>query len=122
MTKTSTTKLSQKFSRNQQAGVFCLLAYNLIRLKMLQASAVTGRMPRTLSFTTTMQLLGINWLLAVVSLTPQLVQLGLETSKSENVGNRPNRVEPRANKRRPKLIALLTKPRQIAMQELNTAA
>lgn len=100
----------------------CLLAYNLIRLKMLQCCAVKGRMPRTLSFTTTMQLLAVNWVLASVSLTDETVQLGIETSSSQTVGNRPDRVEPRACKRRPKLIALLTKPRHIAKSELITAA
>ena len=100
----------------------CLLAYNLIRLKMLQSCAVSGRMPRTLSFTTTMQLLASNWVLASVMLTQELVQLGLETSSSETVGNRPDRVEPRANKRRPKLLALLTKPRHFARADLITAA
>jgi hypothetical protein len=100
----------------------CLLAYNLIRMKMLQSCAANGRMPRTLSFTTTLQLLANNWLLASVMLTKELVELGQQTSSSEVVGNRPDRVEPRANKRRPKLIALLTKPRHIARLELITAA
>lgn len=100
----------------------CLLAYNLIRMKMLQSCAANGRMPRTLSFTTTLQLLANNWLLASVMLTKELVELGQQTSSSEVVGNRLDRVEPRANKRRPKLIALLTKPRHIARLELITAA
>lgn len=100
----------------------CLLAYNLIRMKMLQSCAVSGRMPRTLSFTTTLQLLAANWVLASVMLTAELVQLGLETSSSETVGDRLDRVEPRANKRRPKLLALLKKPRQLAKLELMTAA
>jgi hypothetical protein len=100
----------------------CLLAYNLIRMKMLQSCAVSGRMPRTLSFTTTLQLLAANWVLASVMLTAELVQLGLETSSSETVGDRLDRVEPRANKRRPKLLALLNKPRRLAKLELMTAA
>lgn len=100
----------------------CLLAYNLIRMKMLQSCAANGRMPRSLSFTTTLQLLANNWLLASVMLTDELVALGQQTSSSELVGNRPDRVEPRANKRRPKLLALLTKPRHIAKLELITAA
>lgn len=100
----------------------CLLAYNLIRMKMLQSCAVSGRMPRTLSFTTTLQLLAANWVLASVMLTAELVQLGLETSSSETVGDRLDRVEPRANKRRPKLLALLKKPRQLAKLELMAAA
>ena len=100
----------------------CLLAYNLIRMKMLQSCAANGRMPRTLSFTTTMQLLGSNWLLASVMLTDQLIEMGQQVSSSELLGNRPDRVEPRANKRRPKIIALLTKPRHTAKNELLTAA
>lgn len=100
----------------------CFLAYNLIRMKMLQSCAVSGRMPRTLSFTTTLQLLATNWVLASLFLTDELVELGLQTSNSETVGDRLNRVEPRANKRRPKLIALLNKPRRKAKLELMTAA
>lgn len=100
----------------------CLLAYNLIRMKMLQSCAAKGRMPRTLSFATTQQLLANNWLLASVMLTAELIELGQQTSVSEIVGHRPDRVEPRANKRRPKLLALLTKPRAQAKLELITAA
>ena len=100
----------------------CLLAYNLIVMKMLQSGSVNGRMPRTLSFTTTLQLLGNNWLLGGVLLTDALVQLGLQTSSSETVSDRLDRVEPRANKRRPKLLALLTKPRRVAQLELLAAA
>ena len=36
---------------------------------------------------------------------------GQEASSSEVVGHRPDRVEPRVNKRRPKVLALMTKPR-----------
>ena len=52
----------------------CLLAYNLIRMKMLQSCSSSGRMPRTLSFTTTQQLLANNWLLPSVSLTAELIE------------------------------------------------
>jgi len=101
----------------------CLLAYNLIRVKMLQSSAASGRAPRSLSFTTTLQLLGTNWLLcAVVGVTSELSALGQAASSSERVGHRPGRVEPRKNKRRPKLIALMTKPRQECRAELGAAA
>ena len=99
----------------------CLLAYNLIRLKMLQAAAEKGRMPRTLSFTTTQQSLANTWLLAAVSTTPELIQLSIEISASETVGNRLDRVEPRANKRRKKVVALLNKPRRQAIEELKQA-
>ena len=100
----------------------CLLAYNLIRMKMLQSCVVNGHMPRSLSFTTTMQLLANNWVLASIRLTKELIQLGLAASSSEAVGNRPDRIEPRANKRRPKILALLTKPRHVVKAELMAAA
>jgi hypothetical protein len=100
----------------------CLLAYNLIRLKILQSSIASGRDPRSMSFTTTMQLLGTNWLLgAVIGFTDILAQLGQEASSSERVGHRPDRIEPRANKRRPKVLALMTKPRRDYHAELGVA-
>ncbi len=101
----------------------CLLAYNLIRLKMLQSCASSGRDPRSLSFTTTLQLLGTSWLLcAVIDVTAELSALGQAVPSSERVGHRPGRVEPRKNKRRPKLIALMTKPREQYRLELVAAA
>lgn len=101
----------------------CLLAYNLIRLKMLQSCAVSGRDPRSLSFTTSLQLLGASWLLcAVLGTTPELSALGQAAASRERVGHRPGRVEPRVNKRRPKLIALMTKPRHAYRAELGAAA
>ena len=61
----------------------CLLAYNLIRLKMLQSCAISGRDPRSLSFTTTLQLLGTSWLLcAVIGVTGELSALGQAASCS----------------------------------------
>ena len=101
----------------------CLLAYNLIRLKMLQSCATSGRDPRSLSFTTTLQLLGTSWLLcAVIGVTTGLSTLGQAASSSERVGHRPGRLEPRKNKRRPKVIALLTKPRHQYRAEIGAAA
>ena len=100
----------------------CLLAYNLIRLKMLQSCAASGRDPRSLSFTTTQQLLATNWLLcAVIGVSEEMATLGQQTSGSERVGHRDGRVEPRANKRRPKVLALMTKPRRQLQAELNAA-
>jgi hypothetical protein len=101
----------------------CLLAYNLIRLNMLQSSAISGRDPRSLSFTASMQLLATSWLVcAVVGVTEELATLGQIASSSQTVGHRPGRVEPRKNKRRPKLLALMTKPRREYHAELRAAA
>jgi len=101
----------------------CLLAYNLIRLKMLQSSAASGRHPRSLSFTTTLQMFGTTWVLcAVIGVTEELAELGQQMPSSQRVGHRGGRVEPRANKRRPKLIALTRKPRQAYHAELGAVA
>jgi hypothetical protein len=70
---------------------------------------------------TTQQLLAVNWLLACVVKTNKLVKLALETSVSQAVGFRPDRIEPRANKRRKKVIGLLKKPRAVVKMELINA-
>lgn len=96
-----------------------LLAYNLLRMKMLQSCAANGRLPRTLSFTASMQMIASSWLLcAVTGVSSELAELGQHAASSKQVGHRPDRIEPRANKRRPKLLALLTKPRHEARQAL----
>ena len=101
----------------------CLLAYNLIRLKMFQSCVVSGRNPRSQSFTTTMQLLATNWLLcAVIGVTSELAALAQSVPISQQVGHRDGRTEPRVNKRRPKVLALMQKPRHKLRQELNAAA
>ena len=101
----------------------CLLAYNLIRLRMLQSCAIGGRDPRSLSFTATLQLLATNWLLcAVIGMTDELAQLSQATACSVRVGHREDRIEPRKNKRRPKLIGLMTKPRHVYQAEQRAVA
>jgi putative transposase len=99
----------------------CLLVYNLIRKAMLEAAYETDLAPRELSFTTAMQtiaaslgmLAGANEELAATLIAAQIASL-----IEQIVGDRPNRVEPRAVKRRWKPIALLTKPRDEAQAEL----
>ena len=89
---------------------------------MLQSSTESGRDPRSLSFTTTLQLLATNWLLcAVIGVSEEMATLGQEVSRSQRVGNRDGRVEPRVNKRRPKILALMTKPRRQLQAELEAA-
>jgi hypothetical protein len=100
----------------------CRLAYNLIRLKMLQSCAATERHPRSLSLATSLQLLGTRWLpCAVIGVTEELAQVGQRAPCSQRVGHRCDRVEPRANKRRPKLWELMKKPRWVDQEELPAA-
>ncbi len=96
----------------------CLLAYNLVRVKMLQAAKPKRRAPRTMSFTTTLQMLAANWVLCgVIGVTDELAELGQSMPRSERVGHRPDRHEPRENKRRPKTLKLMVKPRRVQRSE-----
>lgn len=99
----------------------CLLAYNLIRKTMLQAAYKSGRSPRELSFTAAMQTIAasLGSLPALEeNLVAALIEVQLMSISTQTVGNRPDRVEPRAVKRRPKPHPLLTKPREQARAEL----
>jgi hypothetical protein len=92
-------------------------AYNLIRQSMLQSAQAHAARPEHLSFTATMQFLANTWLAAMVTPPPPtdtpdpLILLRLTQGHAHRVGNRPNRVEPRAIKRRPMAHDLLTIPR-----------
>jgi hypothetical protein len=94
-----------------------LLVYNLIRQSILQSAHQAERQSDALSFTATMQMLANTWLTAAVvvagecAATDPLVVLRVIHGGSHRVGNRPDRVEPRAVKRRPKSHPLLTEPR-----------
>ncbi len=99
----------------------CLLAYNLIRQTMAQSAQRQGMSPRRLSFAAALQKLASSWCvlaLAVDELALVLINTQLEQLAGHEVGNRPNRVEPRAVKRRPKPHKLLTQPRAKARAAL----
>jgi putative transposase len=98
-----------------------LLAYNLIRQTMLQAALPAGLSPRQLSFTHALQTVAASWTnMALLSPTRQeaLIAAALKGLRRPLVGRRPDRIEPRAIKRRPKPHDLLTKPRAEARDEL----
>jgi putative transposase len=99
----------------------CLLAYNLIRQTMLEAALKSERSPRQLSFTAALQKIAAAW--AVLSMCDdasrvRLIDAHLSDIADNVVGNRPDRVEPRAIKRRPKPHKLLTEPRADARAKL----
>jgi hypothetical protein len=99
----------------------CLLAYNLIRKAMLQAAQESGLSPRELSFTAAMDAVAaslplLSWVTG--ERAARLIAAQLTGMAEQTVADRPNRVEPRAVKRRSKPIALLTKPRHEARAEL----
>ena len=95
-----------------------LLAYNLIRSLMAQAALLADQLPRQLSFKHTLQLwIAFNQHNPAVNGDKKLVGLFILIAQQQ-VGNRPHRIEPRAVKRRPKPFPLLTKPRQVARDDI----
>ena len=117
------THLGMDVLRGHSPDVVCkelamhLLAYNLIRLLMWQAARQHGRDLHRLSFTGTLHRLRAAWSRLTLdrrtpdrhgqNLTGQL----LAWIAADLVPNRPNRVEPRRRKRRPKEFSLLQQPR-----------
>ena len=98
-----------------------LLAYNLIRTVMAQAAMQHDVLPRSLSFKAALQTIGafgIPLLLSSPSRLHDLYSAMLATIASQRVGNRPDRYEPRARKRRPKPYPYLTQPRHEAKTAL----
>lgn len=93
-----------------------LLAYNLIRGIMAEAARVAEVKPRQLSFTGalhTVRAFEEIHLYNPVRIEADLPRL-LELISRKRVGDRPDRYEPRAVKRRPKPHPLLTMPRKTA--------
>jgi len=91
-----------------------LLAYNLIRTVIAQAAAKHGKHPRQISFTRAMRTLEAFRSPLAHAASGQLAMLYehmLEAIASHEIANRPNRLEPRQRKRRPKPYDLMTKPR-----------
>ena len=86
------------------------LAYNIIRLLILQSALISGVIPRQISFKHTIQM----WLSWCQMRATRSLEKRFELSvliAQQRVGNRPGRIEPRAIKMRPKAYPLLTRPR-----------
>jgi len=89
-----------------------LVAYNLIRRVVAIAAFTSGVEPWRVSFKGSLQT--INQLLPLLSsrvLTEDWCDALLAAIATHEVGNRPDRSEPRVRKRRPKPYPLMTKPR-----------
>ncbi len=97
-----------------------LLAYNLVRQVMADAADRHGVLPDRISFKTT--------LMALLAFTPYLAMMTppqaeacysqmLDAIARHRVGNRPNRVEPRKRKRRPKPYDSLNVPRPVDREQ-----
>jgi hypothetical protein len=97
------------------------LGYNLIRKVAAQAAIERGVCPRQISFAASQQVVVEAWSKLTEATPAARASLGrhlLQVLGKERVGNRPNRCEPRANKRRPKKQKLLTTPRALARAAL----
>ena len=94
-----------------------LLAYNLVRRVMAQAAQEAQLLPVQLSFKAAVQAVnaftGVAWTAEARELEEVWRRLRAFLA-SQRVGNRPNRYEPRARKRRPKPYPLLKVPRDKA--------
>jgi len=99
-----------------------LLAYNLVRAAMAAAADAAGVAdPRQLSFAGALQTIvafAPAMGLAEQGDVPRLRRAMLRAIASHRVGDRPDRCEPRAVKRRPKATKLLTVPRDEARKRL----
>jgi DDE family transposase len=98
-----------------------LLAYNLIRGVMVQAAGSHDARPRDLSFKGTLQTMtafqdALRW--ARPADRDRLIEEMLKAIAKHRVGDRFGRVEPRANKRRPKPQRYLKEPRKVARKRL----
>ena len=102
-----------------------LLAYNLIRTVMAQA-AVTQETPmRAISFKGTLQTMHAfagYLMIATGESAEELHERLLHSIAEHVVGDRPNRIEPRSRKRRPKSYPFLSKPRNVAQRLLLKSA
>jgi DDE family transposase len=98
------------------------LGYNLVRKVSAQAALTQGLAPRAVSFTATKQAVAAWWSQATLAPTAaERVRQGnlvLHTLGTKPVGDRPDRYEPRAVKRRPKEYDRLMKPRAEARAAL----
>jgi hypothetical protein len=101
-----------------------ILAYNLIRTIMAQAASKHSIDPRSVSFKGAIQTLEA--FQPVIALQGQhdatfrrhLYEQLLDALASHRVGDRPDRVEPRLRKRRPKHYGYLRKPRKESKRDI----
>jgi hypothetical protein len=97
------------------------LAYNLTRRVMAAAAQEQGLRPRALSFLGAVQTLNeFRWLLVTAAAEARGVYVRVlwVAIASHGVGDRPERCEPRAVKRRPKPLRYLNEPRATARAKL----
>jgi hypothetical protein len=98
-----------------------LLAYNLLRGQLARAAEEGGLVPLQVSFKGALQVVSafaaVLWT-AEVDEIAEIMRRLREAIRSHGVGNRANRCEPRARKRRAKHYPFLNEPRRVARSRL----
>lgn len=94
------------------------LSYNMIRIVMAESALLADVLPRQLSFKHTLQIWRVFQQQSVSLNDVEKVDLILKLVGQKIVGKRPDRVEPRAVKRRPKPFSLLMKYRHQCQAEI----
>lgn len=97
------------------------LAYNLIRKTIAQAALVHEKLPRQLSFAAALAAVATSWdhaTLATQNVLTALADAQFRAIAWHQIGDRPDRVEPRAIKRHPKPHRWLRQPRNEARAAL----
>ncbi len=96
-----------------------LLAYNLIRRLICQASHYTGVLPRRISFMRTCShLLSLLPMLALGLYMPEQLKEILKQLGHMKIPDRPGRIEPRMLKRRRHRYKLMQEPRQVLREKI----
>ena len=98
-----------------------LLAYNLIRKVIATSAFVHGKRPRQLGFVLACQTILSSWMLLSTGSCRDVRGLyfgALSRIASNEVANRPGRIEPRVLKRRRHRYPLMTRPRAELQEEL----
>lgn len=94
--------------------IYChMLAYNLVRRSIVESALIFDKLPRQLSFKGAVQ--AFNAFISVLIVRgpnrEEQLQCLLLTISENIIGDRPDRIEPRKIKRRPKPYKLLNEPR-----------
>jgi hypothetical protein len=99
-----------------------LLAYNLIRASIARAAKVKNKIPRQISYMTTVQVFN-EGILQLILLSGKVLKYAvdglLSAIASIPIGQQKRQAQPRAIKRRPKAYPLLSQPRKQACEAIN---
>lgn len=92
-----------------------IISYNIVRIYMIQAGIKSKNCPTQLSFRAAQQIIAVNRIISIKTNIETITNF----INSNQVGNRPDRFEPRALKKRPKNFALLSEDRNLARKRLH---